>query len=115
MEAYEYVCRMDRAGRIADSRSDEKRKAATALLRDTTHKRDFAIPIAARASRIQGPISRHLMGQIIPMICNAARASRPGLAVGILRALCDGMHTAQRFHADDEEQNCYKYFSMICL
>ena len=40
------------------------------------------------------------------MICNAARASRPGLAVGILRVLCNGMCTAKRFHTNDEEQKC---------
>ena len=42
-------------------------------------------PIAALSSKILGPISRHLMAQIIPMICNAARV------------LCNGMFTAQRF------------------
>ena len=39
------------------------------------------------------------------MICTAARASRPGSAVGLLRVLCNGMCSAKRFHAD-EEQNC---------
>ena len=29
-----------------------------------------------------------------------------GFAVGILRVLCNGMCTAQRFHVDDEEQKC---------
>ena len=40
------------------------------------------------------------------MIRSAARASRPGLAVGILRVLCNDMCTAQQFHTDDEEQKC---------
>ena len=40
------------------------------------------------------------------MICNAARASRPGLAVGLLRVLCKGMCAAQRFYMDDEEHKC---------
>ena len=106
MGAYEYVCHMDRAGRSADSTSDKKQKAATALLRDTIPKRDFALPIATRASKILGPISRHLMAQIIPMMCTAARASRPGLASGILRVLCNGMCVAKRFYVDDEEQHC---------
>ena len=39
------------------------------------------------------------------MICNAARASRPGFAVGILRVLCNGMCKAKRFHVDNEDQN----------
>ena len=80
-EACGYVHQMDSADRIADSPSDKKQKAATTLLHDAMQIRDFAVPIAARASRILGPISRHLMEQIIPMICNAARASRPGFAV----------------------------------
>ena len=105
MEAYDYVYHMDHAGRFADSPSDKKQKAATALLRDTIQKRDFAVPIASRASNILGPISKHLMAPITPMICNAARASRPGLAVGI-RVLCNAMCTAQRFHMDDEKQKC---------
>ena len=50
------------------------------LLCDMIPKRDFALPIAARATRILGPISRHLMAQIIPMTRNAASAARPGLA-----------------------------------
>ena len=97
---------MDKADRIADSPSDKKHKAATTLLRDAIQIRDFAVPIAARASRILGPISRHLMAQIIPMICDAARASRLGFAVGILRVLCNGMCQAERLHVDNEEQTC---------
>ena len=94
-EAYEFGRHLDHAGRIADSPSDNKRKAARALLRDAIPKRDFSPPIVTRASKI-----------LIPMICNAARASRPGLAVGILRVLCNDMCTAHRFHTDDEEQRC---------
>ena len=36
------------------------------------------------------------MAKILPMIRNAARVSRPGLAVGILRVLCNGKCTAKR-------------------
>ena len=97
---------MDGADRIADSPSDQKQKAAATLLRDAIQIRDFAVPIAPRASRILGPISRRLMEQIIPKICNAARVSRPGFAVGILRVLRNGMCTAKRFHVDSEEQTC---------
>ena len=82
------------------------KKAATALLRDAIQIRDLAVPIAARASRILGPISRRLMEQIIPKICYAARASRPGFAVGILRVSCTGMCKARRFHVDNEERTC---------
>ena len=84
--------------------SDLKQKAATALLRDVIQIRDFAAPIAARASKIFGPISRHLIEQILRLMCNEARPSRPGVAVGIPRVLCTSMCTAQRFHMDGEEQ-----------
>ena len=40
------------------------------------------------------------------MICTAARASRPGLAVDTLRLLCNGMYTTKRFHVDNEEPTC---------
>ena len=83
-----------------------KQKAVTTLLRDAIQIRDIAVPIVARASRILGPISRHLMEQIIPMICEAARASCPGFAVGILRVLCNGMCKAKRLHVDNEDQTC---------
>ena len=53
-----------------------------------------------------GPISRHHVAQILPMIRNAARASRPGLAFGVLRVLCNGMCAAKRFHIDTKEQTC---------
>ena len=46
------------------------------------------------------------MAQILQVICKAARASRPGLAVGILRVLCTDMCTAKRVHVDNEEQAC---------
>ena len=106
MEAFERASHLDHAGRSADSPSSKKQKAATTLLRDVIPKRDFSLPIAARATKILGPISRHLKAQILPMMCNAARASRPGLAVGILPVLCNGMCTAQRFRMDGEEQRC---------
>ena len=54
---------------------------------DTIQKRNFAIPIAARVSKVLGPISRHHAAQILPLIRSAARASRPGVAVGILRVV----------------------------
>ena len=36
----------------------------------------------------------------------ASRASRPGLAVGFLRILCNALCTAQRIHTEGEEQTC---------
>ena len=41
MEASEYTSHSDHAGRIADSPSDKKQKAATTLLRDAIQKQKF--------------------------------------------------------------------------
>ena len=81
-------------------------KAALNLLSNTFQKRDFAQPISIRASRVLGPISRHHVAQIIPVVRTAAGASRPGLAVGLLRVLCNGMCATKRFHIDNEEHSC---------
>ena len=35
-----------------------------------------------------------------------SRASRPGLLVGFLRILCNGLCTAQRFHTEEHEHTC---------
>ena len=35
-----------------------------------------------------------------------SRASRPGIIVGVLRILCNGPCTAQRFHTEDYEHTC---------
>ena len=91
MEAYEYVRRFDGTRKIADSSDHMIQKAATTLLCDTIQNRDFALPVARRASKSLGPISRFHVAQILPMMQKAAPASRPGLAVGILRLLCNGM------------------------
>ena len=52
MEAYEYVRWIGRTGKIADSPGGRLQKASTTLLRDTTHKRDFGLPLATKASPI---------------------------------------------------------------
>ena len=54
--------------------------------------------IAARAPKVFGLITRHLTAQILPRMSRASRASRPGLAVGILCVLCNGVCMAQQVH-----------------
>ena len=92
--------RIDRTGQIADLAGCKIHQTSMTFLCDTTQTRDFAFLLTARASKILGPISGHLVAQVIPMIRNVAQASRPGLA------LCDGMCAAKRFHADNEEHTC---------
>ena len=93
-------------GKIPDSPNHRIQKAATTLLCDTIQNRDFALLVARRASKALDPISGFHVAQILPVICKAARASRPELAVGTLRMLCNGVCTAKRFHVDNEEQTC---------
>ena len=64
---------------------------------------DFAGPISARTTKILGPISRYWVAGILPHMKLPSNASRPGLAVGILRVLCNGTCPAQRFHNDEQE------------
>ena len=106
VEANEIVCRLDHTGKIDDSPHGKKQKAATAFLRDEIRKQDFAKPVASRVSRILWPASRFRIAQILPQMCHASRASRPGLTVGFLRILCNGLCTAQRFLVEEEEQRC---------
>ena len=105
-EAFNIVCCLDHSGKLDDSPQDRKQKVATALLRDTLHEQGFAVPISLRASRILGPISRLRISEILPHMRLASRASRPGLTVGFLRILCNGLCTARRFHVEGEEQMC---------
>ena len=67
---------------------------------------DFAGPISLQASKVLGPISRYRIADILPRMKLASRASRPGLTVGFLRILCNGLCTAQRFHIEGDEQTC---------
>ena len=87
-------------------RRNKKQKLATGLLRDKLHEQDFAGPISVRASEVLQPISRHRIADILLHMKLVSRASRPGLAIGVLRILCNGLCTAQRFDTEDYEQMC---------
>ena len=86
---------------LPTTRSKKRRRLCSAT---KSKKQDFAKPVAARVSRILGPVSRVRNAQILPQMCHASRASRPGLAVGILRILCNGLCAAQRFHIEGEQR-----------
>ena len=105
-EALNTVCCLDRNGKLGDVPQDKKQKAAASLLRDESHRQDFAGPISMRASKVLGPISRCRVADILPHMKLASRASRPGLAVGFLRILCNVLSSARRFHTEGEEQTC---------
>ena len=87
---------MDRDGKLSeqDSPQDKKQKAATTLLRDALHRQDFAGPMSVRASKVLGQISRCRVADILLHMKLVSRASRPGLTVGVLRILCNGLCTA---------------------
>ena len=94
---------------IAASAARNLQKAAMNLLSFTTiQQRDFSQQISVRASRVLGLISRHHVGLQLP-------ASRQGLAVGLLRVLCNGTCTTRRFHTDDEPDRLSHYYEPLLL
>ena len=105
-DAFDIVCRLDRNDTLDEVPQNKKQKVATGLLLDKLHKQDFAGPLASRASKVLGPISRHRVADILLHMKSVSRASRPGLLVGFLRILCNGLCTAQRFHTDEHDHTC---------
>ena len=87
-------------------RKTKKQKAATGLLLDKLHKQDFAVPDACRASKVLGPISRYCVIDILLHMKLVSRACRPGLLVGLVRILCNGLCIAQRIHAEEHDHTC---------
>ena len=96
--AFDTICRLDRNDTLVDVPQNNEQKSVTGLLLDKLHKQDFAGPLACRASKVSGPISRHRIADILPRMKIVSRASRPGLLVGFLCILCNGLCTARRFH-----------------
>ena len=82
------------------------KKPATTLLCEVEQQRDFLPPIARRATKVLGPVSKHRIAQVLPVIRCASRSTRPGSAVGIFRVMCDGLCTSRRFHVDDDDDGC---------
>ena len=103
-EAFNIVCYLDRNGKLDDFPQDKKQNAA--IFRDEFFRQDFAGPISLRACRVLGPISRFRIVEILLHMKLVSRVARPGLTVGLLRILCNGLCTAQRFHTEGEAQTC---------
>ena len=104
--AFHIVCRLDRDDILDEVPQNKKQKVATGLLLDKLRTQDFAGPLSSRASRVLGPISRHRIVDILPHMKRVSRASRPGLLVGFVRILCNGLCTAQRFHTVENDHTC---------
>ena len=77
---------------------NKKQKVATNVLRGKLYEQDFAGAISLRASKALGPISRYRVADILPHMKHASRASRPGLTVGFLRILCNGLYGTKISH-----------------
>ena len=101
--AFDIVCRLDRDGKLDEAPQNTKQKVATGSLRDKLREQDFAGPISVRASQGLGPISRYRVADILHHMNFVSRASRP---VGVLRILCNGLCTAQRFHTEEHDHTC---------
>ena len=97
---------MDRDGKFDDAPQNKKQKVATGLLRDKLYEQDCAGPISVRASEVLGPTSRCGVADILSHMKLVSPASCPGLTVGVLRILCNGLCTAQRFHTEYHEHTC---------
>ena len=69
-----FVCRLDRNDTLDEVPQNKKQKIATGLLLDKLHKQDFAGPLASRASRALGPISRYRVADIL-LYCFACFSS----------------------------------------
>ena len=91
---------------LDDVPQNKNQKVATGLLLDWLHEQNFAGPLSLRASKVLGPISRYRVADILPHMKLASRASRPGLAVGIPRILCNGLCTPLRFHTEEHDHTC---------
>ena len=120
--AFDIVCRLDRNDTLDEVRQNNKQKVATGLLLDKLHKLGSAGLRSSRASRALGPISRYraagarfcwayFPSSVIELRTSClmkivSRASRPELTVGVIRILCNGLCTAQRFHTEEHDDTC---------
>ena len=104
--ASDIICRLDRDDTLDEVPQNQIQKVATSLLLDKLRAQDFAGPLSSRASRVLGPISRHRIADILHHMKRVSCASRPGLLVGFLRILCNGLCTARRFHTAENDHTC---------
>ena len=84
----------------------KKKKFATGLLLDKLRAQDIAGPLSGRITRVLGPISRHRIADNLLHMKLVSRASCPGLLVGFLRILCNGLCIAQRLHTAENDHTC---------
>ena len=106
MEAYESVCRLDHAGKVAESPAQKRKKKPPRLCSATKSQNSTLPNLQLHASPESLDLSVESALHSFCLRCVMSRASRPGLAVGIPRILCNGLCTAQRFHMEGEEQRC---------
>ena len=105
--AFDNVRRLDRDGKLDEAPKNKEQKIASGLLCDKLYEQDFAGLISVRASKFLGPISRYRVADILPHMKLVSHASRPVLAGGIQRVLCNGLCTTQRFHTAEHEHTCH--------
>ena len=63
--AFDIVCQLDRNDTLDEVLQNKKQKVATGPLLDKLHKQDVAGPLAGRASKDLGPISRHRVADML--------------------------------------------------
>ena len=105
-DAFDIVCRLDRNDTLDEVPQNKKHRRLPlgCFLTNSINKTLLGFyPVAPREL---GPISRYRVADILPHMKLVSRASRPGLLVGFLRILCNGLCTAQRFHTDEHDHTC---------
>ena len=80
---HDFVCWLDRSGRVLRAPPHRMQASATTLLCEHDLLLDFSGTIATRT------ISRHRISQILLAIRCASRATCPGLALGSIRVMCN--------------------------
>ena len=105
-DACNIVCRLDHDVKLDEAPQNKKQNVATSLLRGNFFEQDFGGPISLQASKVLGRNSRSRVADILLHMKLVSRATRPGLTVGFLRILCNGLCTAQTFHTEEYEQMC---------
>ena len=86
-DAFDVVCRLDRNDTLVEVPQNKKQKIATGR---EPWDRSVVIVLLTSCTHMK----------------LVSRASRPGLLVGFLRILCNGLCTAQRFHTAEHDHTC---------
>ena len=87
-------------------RQKPRESGAAALMRQSGSILDVATALCSRSNTAIGFVSQHRVLSLMEGLCRTANSCKAGLVVGALRIACDGLCTAARFHAAEENPGC---------